>query len=212
MARRPAQSEVNTRDLYTEVYFQGGQSHSNYGDYYESSLGPSLILAETLYKFFRPRSALDGGCAVGHTVKALAERGVQSYGIDISDWAVSKADHPNVSQSDFSQEPIKGKYDLVYSYDVLEHVLPERLDFAIANLWAATDRDLLVVPAVYNNGETFDPNEPTHLIFETRDWWIKRICAVTGAKFDEESSNRFAEEDHSKTFGYSDRVAIFTRG
>lgn len=211
VVRETVEIAEDTKSLYTEEYFQGGQSRSNYNDYYENSRGPSIFLAETLFKFFRPRSALDGGCAVGHTVKALLDRGVHSFGIDISEWAVAKADHENIRQLDFSQNPISGSYDLVYSYDVLEHVLPSRLDDAIRNLWAATERDLLVVPAIYNHGETFDPNEPTHLIFETREWWIERIRAVTGAKFDDDASERFAQEEHSKIFHYSDRIIIFSR-
>lgn len=148
---------------------------------------------------------------MGHAVKRLDALGVDAHGVDISDWAVRYADTPRVREGDFSQELIRRQYDLVYSYDVVEHVRPERLAFAICNLWQATRRDLLIVPATYENGETFDPDEPTHLIFEPHSWWVDFVTRHTGARFDEEASRRFAEEEHSRIFGYAHRIMIFTR-
>lgn len=203
--------QSETRAVYNEEYFEGNRSKSNYSGYAEASYGPSRMLAECVYKFFRPLNSLNGGCAVGHDVKRLAELGVDAHGVDISDWAVQYADTPRIKQADFATGLIPGQYDLVYSYDVVEHILPERLGFAINNLWQATKRDLLIVPATYENGETFDPDEPTHLIFEPYKWWVEFITAQTGARFDEEATKRFADEYHSKEFGYSHRVMIFTR-
>ncbi len=160
-------TEATTRHLYTEEYFEGDRSKSNYSGYSEASFGPSQMLADTLYRFFRPLDAIDVGCAVGHGVKRLVELGVDAYGVDISDWAVAQAETPRVRQSDFSEVILPAQYDLVFSYDVVEHVRPERLSFAISNLWQATRRDLLVVPATYENGETYDPDEPTHLVLES---------------------------------------------
>ncbi|MDO7843696.1 class I SAM-dependent methyltransferase [Sphingomonas immobilis] len=203
--------EGSTRSVYNKEYFEGNRSKSNYSGYAEASYGPSRILAECLYKFFRPLNAFNGGCAVGHDVKRMAELGIDAHGVDISDWAVEYADTPRVGQGDFSTSLIPGQYDLVYSYDVVEHIVPERLGFAVSNLWQATKRDLLIVPATYENGETFDPDEPTHLTFQPYAWWVKFIVAQTGARFDEEATKRFAEEEHSKTFAYSHRAMIFTR-
>lgn len=199
-----------TRDIYDEKYFQGGKAKSNYDDYIEQSRGPTTILAETLNSFFRPESALDVGCAVGHSVKRLRELGVESYGLDISDWAVSVANVPYVKQSDASIEPIKRTFDLVYSYDVVEHMIPERLEFAAKNLWNATKKDMLIVPATYENGEKSDPNEPTHLIFESRAWWVA-FFEKAGAAYNAEASQKFADLEHSKIFNYSSRVMIFSR-
>ncbi len=206
-----SENETTTRHLYTEEYFEGDREKSNYSGYAEASLGPSIMLGDTLHRFFRPLDALDVGCAVGHAIKRLETLGVDAHGLDISDWAVSYANTPRVRQGDFSQELIRKQFDLVYSYDVVEHVLPERLPFAICNLWQATKRDLLIVPATYENGETFDPNEPTHLVLQPHSWWVDFVVSHTGACFDEEATRRFAEEEHSKVFGYSHRIMIFTR-
>jgi predicted TPR repeat methyltransferase len=86
--------DPDTADVYGKVYFQGGKSASNYSDYIKDALGPSRILAEMLYRTLHPSTALDVGCAVGHTVKRLRDYGVEGYGIDISDWAVAEANAP----------------------------------------------------------------------------------------------------------------------
>lgn len=200
-----------TRSVYNEEYFEGNRSKSNYSGYAEASYGPSRMLAECLYDFFRPLNSMNGGCAVGHDVKRLVELGVDAHGVDISDWAVKFADDRRIKQADIATGLLSGQYDLVYSYDVVEHIVPERLGFAVENLWQATKRNLLIVPATYEHGETFDPDEPTHLIFQPFKWWVDFIVTQTGAHFDEDATKRFAEEKHSKTFAYSHRVMIFTR-
>lgn len=205
------ESTEGTRHYYTESYFQGDRERSNYSGYAEASRGPTTMLAETLFRFFRPLDCLDVGCAVGHGVKRLTELGVDAHGVDISDWAVRYADTPRVVQADFSEQLIRKQYDLVVSYDVVEHIMPERLPFAINNLWQATRRDLLIVPATYENGETFDPDEPTHLIFQPFSWWVDFVVKHTGARFDEAASQRFAAEEHSTLFAYDHRIMIFTR-
>ncbi len=199
-----------TAHVYGEIYFQGNKSESNYDDYMAQALGPSRMLAEVLFHRFQPVRSLDVGCAVGHTVKRLHEYGVSAYGIDISDWAVTKAGVDYVTQLDFSREMIPGSYDLVFSYDVVEHVPLERLKYAIENLWQATEKNLLIVPALYPEGTTEDVNEPTHLIFHDYHWWLN-FCIQCGCIFDQEITNQLAAEEHSKIFDYSSRIMAFKK-
>lgn len=204
-------SEGGTRHIYNEAYFQGGREKSNYDNYVEQSRGPTTMLAETLYRFFRPVSSLDVGCAVGHAVKRLRELGTEAYGYDISDWAVKHAGVPFVRSLDISREHLTRQYDLIYSYDVVEHLPPERLEFAVKEMWAACRKDMLIVPATYENGETSDLNEPTHIIFQSRAWWRDFFTHQTGARYDHEATMRFENEEHSRIFNYSGRILIFTR-
>ena len=201
----------DTANLYTEKYFQGGKKESNYENYIEQALGPSEILAETLSRFFAPKTVLDVGCAVGHTINKLRQFGIESYGKDISSWAVEKANRSYINRLDFSNEKINGVYDLVFSYDVVEHVLPDRLGFALDNMWRASGRHLLVVPAVYNNGETMDPNEPRHLIFKPYEWWVSQLKSITGRPLNQKATELFSKEYHSTEFNYVGRIMIFSR-
>src|SRR4051812_41054092 len=86
--------------LYNKEYFQGGGATSHYNDYLAQALGPSRHLAETLFTLFRPATALDMGCAVGHVVKRLRELGVDAWGYDISSWAVEQAATPYIQVLD----------------------------------------------------------------------------------------------------------------
>lgn len=201
----------DTSGLYDRAYFQGDHTKSNYSDYVADSLGPSRILGDTLHAIFKPATALDVGCAVGHTINRLRELGVEASGYDISHWAVERAARPYVRQFDFSTTPIEGTHDLVYSYDVVEHVVPDRLEYALKNLWNATARHLVIVPALYPEGTTHDPNELTHLIFHDYDWWAHLMRRCFAADLDEGLTQALAESNHSLTFNYATRIFVFSK-
>jgi len=52
-------------------------------------------IADRIVREINPRTALDAGCAMGFLVEALRERGVEAYGVDISEYAISQV-HPSV--------------------------------------------------------------------------------------------------------------------
>ena len=45
-------------------------------------------IAEKIIKNYAPKTVLDVGCAYGYLVEALRCRGVEAYGIDISEYAI----------------------------------------------------------------------------------------------------------------------------
>jgi SAM-dependent methyltransferase len=196
---------------YDQQYFQGCGAKGNYSDYVADARGPSEHLAETLFRRFRPASALDVGCAVGYTTKRLRQFGVEAWGYDISNWAVDTADVPYIQVFDFASKWIPAQFDLVYSYDVVEHIPEQQLEFAVRNMWSACRKDLLIVPALYPEGTTHDPHEPTHLIFHAREWWLQFFVERCGLPYDPEASDMLAAEEHSKVFQYSDRIFVFSR-
>ena len=48
-------------------------------------------IAEKIVQEINPRTVLDAGCAMGFLVEGLRKRGVDAYGIDISEYAISQA-------------------------------------------------------------------------------------------------------------------------
>src|ERR1700675_4264980 len=47
-------------------------------------------IADHIVKDIGPRTVLDAGCAMGFLVEALRDRGVDAFGIDISEYAISQ--------------------------------------------------------------------------------------------------------------------------
>ena len=48
-------------------------------------------IADKIIETINPKTVLDVGCAAGYLVAALRDRGVEAYGIDVSEFAISCA-------------------------------------------------------------------------------------------------------------------------
>ncbi len=168
---------------------------------------PNGVIARDLFTLFSPRTALDVGCALGYLPRELRSLSVEAYGVDVSRWAVERANLPYVRQVNVADERLRDKFDLVTAYDVLEHIPEERLEFVVANLWDATARFLVVVPAVYEEGVTHDFNDPSHIVFHSRPWWesLFRRCGVT---LDEGLAGRLNTMAHATTYNYAGRFLV----
>lgn len=85
--------------IFDENYFVSGGDVGGYDNYNENSCSsePSAMLADKILKKFERsglklagKKVLDVGCAHGFLVKHLSLLGVEAYGMDISDYAVSQ--------------------------------------------------------------------------------------------------------------------------
>ncbi len=70
--------------------------------------------------------ALDVGCGVGRLAEAMAERGFDVTGYDISPGMLEKARARSGGQAAYVDVLPEGPFDWVNSYIVLQHVPPER--------------------------------------------------------------------------------------
>lgn len=84
--------------------------------------------AKFLISRFSPKRTLDIGCSIGLLVKSLADLGVDAYGVDGSDFALSKA-HPSVANRvkkvnlESNRMPFgDSSIDLVTGFYVTEHI------------------------------------------------------------------------------------------
>ena len=121
-------------------------------------------------------AVIELGCGLGPRVYALNSYGVDTIGVEISQWAVDHKMHPKVEQGDITKsESLDGYYDLVVCYDVLEHLEHEELDKVLDSIKHGYPNHLLIsVPVI---GDPNLLNDPTHKIFETRQWWEKHIAS-----------------------------------
>lgn len=150
--------------------------------YYATGCGAPYERNEAWLKFFgaiadrivsdiRPASVLDAGCAMGFLVEALRARGVQAWGVDISDYAIGQV-HPDVRE--FCRvgsivEPFERRYDLIVCIEVLEHMPAAEGERAIANLCAHTD-DVLF------SSSPDDFAEATHVNVQPPEYWAERFA------------------------------------
>ena len=84
--------------------------------------------ADQIVKDFHPKTFLDIGCAMGTLVAALRDRGVNAYGIDISEYAISQVPEdirPYCrAQSALENLPadFPTHYDMVSCIEMIEHL------------------------------------------------------------------------------------------
>lgn len=116
-------------DFYNEEYFE----RSNYRGYtswkYRLFLWIRFLYWGFIWKYaYGVRSVLEIGCATGEGVRVLRSVfHMNAYGVDISEYAVRKA-HPSVQmyvqKADILNDeiPFQKKYDIIVSFDVLEHL------------------------------------------------------------------------------------------
>jgi SAM-dependent methyltransferase len=128
-------------------------------------------VADGIVRELRPASVLDAGCAMGFLVEALRERGVDAWGVDVSEYAISRV-HDSVREHCSTAsltEPLPRRYDLIVCIEVLEHIPSAEAGAAIANLCAATDRLLL-------SSTPDDYGEATHLNVQPPEAWSEALA------------------------------------
>ena len=155
------------------------ENHPFGADYFQHGCGRPYERDEEWLRFFEgiakrivadinPRTALDAGCAMGFLVEGLRKYGVESYGIDISEYAIEKV-HPSIK--DFCwrgsiTDPLPQRYDLIICIEVLEHLKPSQTETAIEILCHHAD-DLLF------SSTPFDYKEVTHFNVRPPEYWAE---------------------------------------
>lgn len=131
-------------------------------------------IADHIVRSLRPRRVLDAGCAKGFLVEALWERGVETYGIDLSEYAISEVrlDMQPYCRRASLTEPIDGRFNLVTCFEVLEHIASEDAREVIRNLASVTDTILFSSTPV-------ELTEPTHINVQPTIAWL-RLFAENG--------------------------------
>ncbi|GEM_PF-407571 len=114
----------------------------------------------------QPQTLLDAGCAMGLLVEEMRRRGVEAFGIDISEYAISQV-HPDVKPYCWVgsvAEPFPQSYDVIVCIEVLEHMPREDAERAIANFCRHAK-------SVLFSSTPFDYREPTHFNVQPIEAW-----------------------------------------
>jgi len=157
------------------------------------SLQPTEIL-EWVMQQVRPKTVLDLGCGTGKSVDWFLDRGIDALGIEGSKLAISKAKNPHrILQWNLQEElQLNRKFDLVFSYEVVEHIHADYVRALVRSF--VNHADLLVMTAARpgQGGEG-------HLNEQPPEYWIAQF-ANHGYRLDERmtAAIKATGESHSQ--------------
>ncbi|MBE6975820.1 MAG: glycosyltransferase [Ruminococcaceae bacterium] len=159
-------------NIYNEEYYRQYDVGVGKVNYLDSQYTKGFLesVAERIVADLHPKTVLDAGCATGHLVAALRDRGVEAYGVDLSEYAISAVREdvrPYCAVGSLAEplpEKLPGKYDLVVSIEVLEHLPTEDGQKAIKNLCTYADTVLF-------SSTPDDFEDPTHINVQQREYW-----------------------------------------
>jgi hypothetical protein len=128
-------------DFYGADYYKPPASDIESAIIYDDN-EDKRVTAAMLAAAFGPKRALEAGCATGLLVKAMRGSGVDARGFDFSKWCIENA-HPAVKDCvvwgdilDLGRTAAGPPPDLVLTLDILEHLPPDKVPAALANLTA----------------------------------------------------------------------------
>lgn len=137
--------EAGIIDTYQGSYFGEGRDAS--GDRagrsgyarYDRIASNADIAGWMLWRNFQVDTALDVGCATGFLVEVLREQGIDAQGCDVSEYAIDHASpgaagHIRVGNLFAGLPWNDNSFALVTALEILEHLPPERVKVALAEL------------------------------------------------------------------------------
>jgi SAM-dependent methyltransferase len=128
-------------------------------------------IADRILSDFHPQTVLDAGCAKGFLVEGFRSRGVEAWGIDLSEFAIQSvhADIKNYCFVGSIAQPLPRKYDLIVSIEVVEHMPAEEAVRAIENLCQYSDNIII-------STSPYDYKEATHMNVHPPDYWARQFA------------------------------------
>lgn len=156
---------ANQQAKYNAMYY--AQSCGEPYERNETWMGVFNLIADHIVADLQPHSVLDAGCAMGFLVEALRQRGVEAWGIDISEYAIQNVlpDYQPYCQVGLITEPFPHpRYDLIVCIEVIEHLTAEEAVLAVENLCKHSDDILL-------SSTPLDFHEPTHVNVQPPEYW-----------------------------------------
>jgi len=183
-------TRINTGSYsyFDEAYFQDGtQRGTAYVNYKENAHDSKTFheLALAIQEVFQPRRVLDVGCATGVIVRRLNEIGCEAHGIDVSEWAVRNAEHPNVKLASADTLPYPDShFDLIISCHSMEHLPDEVFHRSLQEIVRVSSAfQFHLLPMVGSPPYDGEPEtvrrelrkDPTHQQLHAKEYWVDQF-------------------------------------
>lgn len=119
---------VSTAKTFEHDYFDGDRKFGYGGYHYDKRWKPVVVDIMSHYRLHHGSRVLDIGCAKGFLVRDMRVAGLRAFGLDVSNYAVCEAPHPDVvgylHRGEARRLPFPDdSFDLVVSINTL-HNLP----------------------------------------------------------------------------------------
>ena len=125
-------------------------------------------IADRIVRDIGPSTVCDVGCAMGFLVEGLRQRGVEAFGVDISEYAIRNV-HPDIQPYCWVgsvTDPFPQRYELIVCIEVLEHLPHHDAEEAVENLCRYTD-DIVF------SSTPLDFKEATHVNVQPPEYWVE---------------------------------------
>lgn len=166
-------------NVYDKQYFEGGEV-SNYGQYtHEICYNDHEKLADVLKKVTNPSNVLDIGCAKGFLVEGFYNNGVDAYGVDISEYAISCSskkidDKLFVLNVEKQKIPFQNDYfDLIILSEVVEHL--GNFDLILNEMKRVLTNDGYIFLTTPTKKIFKKEKDVTHINVHNKKFWIKKF-------------------------------------
>jgi SAM-dependent methyltransferase len=163
----------------------------------QCSLFPKNVL-DIILRDIKPKSLLDVGCGTGSSLNYFIENGVDAWGVENSDLAIKMSKNSNkITKHNLNKElNLNRKFDLVWCFEVIEHIHPE-FEKGMLNTLTNHSDTVILSAAVPGQGGTGHFNE------QPEEYWIDRFTNL-GYTYNKEMSHKLKTtgDDFSENLMY----------
>lgn len=142
------------------------------GVLYMCSLFPVKIIDQIISKF-HPQSILDVGCGTGVSLEYFLQKKIDAIGVENSKLAIKKsAVGEKIIRHNLKKEfNLKRKFDLVWCFEVIEHIHPQFETIFLNTLVLHGDRVIISAARPGQGGHG-------HFNEQLPEYWIKKFSAL----------------------------------
>lgn len=153
-------------------------------DLFMCSLSPTALIDLVIEKF-QPKTVLDVGCGTGVSLQYFLAQGMKAVGLENSKLAIAKSPvSKQIIRHNLKKKlELHQKFDLVWSFEVIEHIHPQ-FEAIFLNTLVNHSNRIIISAAVPGQGGHGHFNE------QLPEYWIRRFSDL-GFQFNAEITGHF---------------------